>query len=199
MFFVQAFHFLGPKDYAFFITIDLAIFLWIVSQKATLGQRDIFGFHELVEELLRREEYPELFSLIDRYWYSLIKIQSKKFLIPKMRFLLKKKVSRLDPELDLERYISTLSTEELNEIINAVDVSKGKKKRGQKKKDQNKNSKMRFPKQNRIILFFRKTLWRFAEWLISFLPDYTNYANIANDLFRMIFYNEKFRGKFSEG
>ena len=52
--------FFSPQDVAFFVTVYLVGGLWFLYRRTKVTRKDVFRFQELIEELLRLDEYPEL-------------------------------------------------------------------------------------------------------------------------------------------
>jgi hypothetical protein len=174
-----------PATATFPITIlFLLFFLWRF-QRRTIPRKSIFRFQELAEELLQRGEYPELISLIDRYWESLLRIYFGPSLLYRFKNRLEKLVVILSPEKDLERLLGHLTRDQLETL---AEISKDLLKGNTKVKKKNRKA----PQALRLRDALRKIARGFIQWLIKVLPDYQNYSEAAGNLIRAITTNKSF-------
>lgn len=77
--------FLTPGQTAYLLILLLAMILALRASVARLSRGKIFYLRELVDELVRSQSYPELFSLLDKNLIRLSRIKSQDFLGPRLR------------------------------------------------------------------------------------------------------------------
>lgn len=164
-----------PSDIAYFTTIFLVIFLLVEYRYSKLSRFDLKRLQELAEELLRREEFPELISLLDRYWDRLVQFQINNFFFPRIKFQLNKYLLDTSPDEEMKRLVKKLSA-----LI--LDVEDKKK-----------------PFRGKSLSFlekvgeFVKKIIRFpVMWLYMILPSYSESSNVADNLIKTIVLNESF-------
>jgi len=174
-----------PATATFPITVLFLLFFFWRFQRRTIARKSIFKFQELAEEFLQRGEYPELISLLDRYWESLLRIYFGAPLLHRFKGRLEKLIVILSPEKDMERLFGELSGEQLEALAEIWrDVSKVEPKIEEKKRKTAKTWRLR----DRLRKFARF----FVQWFMNILPNHRSYSEAAGDLIRAITTNKSF-------
>lgn len=172
-----------PATATFPVTVLFLLFFFWRFQRRTIPRKSINKFQELAEELLQRGDYPELISLLDRYWESLLRIYFGSPFINRFRKGLEKLVLLLSPEKDGERLLGQFSSDQL-EALSKIweDVLKSESKIEKRKASNTRGFRDLLRKVARV----------FVQWFMNILPDYQSYSEAAGDLIRVITTNQPF-------
>jgi hypothetical protein len=200
-----------PQELTFPITIFALLFFWIRFQKPTISRKSVSKFQELAEELTQQEEYSELISLLDRYWDSLVLIQSNNYVFPRLKNWVEKFLYDTGFERELQRQIKNLSDDELRALIG--DIEKPKIKGVTSKKVKPKNSKkINATEQRKFFpnIFLSGIRKQAKAWMVNhvihpptrlfakMIPDYHDSSEAARQIFRLIMTNDDFVNALSK-
>lgn len=205
--------FITPKEITFPITLLILLFFWIRFQKPTIARGSIPKFQELAEELIQQEQYSELISLLDRYWESLVLIQSNNYIFTRLRTGIEKFLYNTSPERELQREIEKLSDEELRALITERKEQKNKisaVKKIKPKRSKTGNIPLKKMKKSLPSISLSNFWKKIKAWVVNhiirppiklfakLLPDYRDSSGIAKQIFRLIMTNDEFINALSK-
>ena len=163
-----------PEDVVFFITVFFFFFLWIYYEKSQLSKYDLPHFQELINELLRLEEYQEILSLLTRHWGKLVQIHEARFPLPTLKKKIRKYLIDTSIATGEDRFSVEFEDFSWGELIlNDTDTE---------------IRKARKP----IKLLFHKILFYPLNGLRKLLPDFAVYSETVKHIFQSVLSHEKF-------
>ena len=161
-----------PSDVVFFLTLSITVFLWVFDKKSKISIAELTGFQELIDELMRLEQYEEAIYLLKRHWERLTQIHEGAFFTSKVKQKIKNLL--IDKNIAIGKDALFFFDGYSRELVvnNKLSSKYGKIK-------------------SFFVLSFRKFIFFLLYGLSNRLRDNSKYSDIVGELFQSTLHNEK--------